>query len=430
MELLECQLDAVSRLSSGKVLYGQVGKGKTATVLRYYVDNEEYRDIYVITTARKRDSGDWEDEAARFGIGTELSCYGRLTVDSWNNIEKYAGVEDGFFVFDEQRVVGNGAWVQAFLKIAKKGNHWVLLSATPGDDWLDYLPVFLANGYYKTKKEFYHRHVKYKHTPWLAYPVIDCFLDEEHLCELRNEVLVEMCMTFEEDSKRVLNWWDVGYDAEKFKVVQKKRWNPYLDQPIVDVAEMYRLMRRVVNEDPSRLEALRELHRIHPRLIVFYNFDYELELLRTLYQETNVFEWNGHRKNKLEDFEDMERWLYLVQYTAGAEAWNCVSTNAMVLWSLNYSYKIFEQVQGRIDRMNTKYTSLFYYILWSNSWIDCQIRNALILKENFNEKKALREMLKSDINEVTQPEETDTWEAEMEAKHGLVSGQFLEVCQI
>lgn len=427
MELYDHQLEVIPKLSSGKVLYGVVGSGKSAAILGYYVEQEEYRDIYVITTARKRDEGDWQDEAARFGIGTDISAYGKLTVDSWNNVGKYTDIKDAFFVLDEQRLVGSGAWVKAFYKIVANGNHWILLSATPGDSWIDYAPVFIANGYFKNKRDFLMKHVVFK--PYMKFPVIDFYFNEEKLEEYRNEVLVEMTYRFKD--KRVLNWWDVGHDAAAFKRVHKDRWNIYEDRPITDVAEMYRLMRQVVNTDPSRMEALLELHKMHPRLIVFYNWNYELEILRELYQTHNVFEYNGHRKHMLGEFEHLDEWIYLVQYTAGAEAWNCISTDAMVMWSLNYSFKIFEQVQGRIDRMNTPFERLYYYVFVSNSWIDQQIKKALVKKETFNEKRALRDSLKElqMVEEVG--DDTDAeWELEMEAKHGISDGKMLEVCEV
>lgn len=439
---MEHQKEAVKKLSSGKVLYGGTGSGKTATALAYYVDNEEFRDIYVITTAKKRDSLDWEAEAAKYGISTDVSVYGRIHIDSWNNISKYEDVDDAFFVFDEQRVVGHGAWVKSFFKITKK-NHWLLLSATPGDTWLDYAPVFIANGYYKNITHFKQRHVRYE--PYLKYPKVKEYLDEETLEKLRNEVLVEM--PFDSHTRRALNWWPVSYDKEAFKRVWKDRWNIYEDRPIKDAGEMYWLMRRVVNSDPSRLEEVKALHRLHPRLIVFYNFNYELEILRELIFEFtgDVYEWNGHVKNHLSEFEDHERWIYLVQYVAGAEAWNCVSTDAMVLYSLTYSYKNFEQAQGRIDRMNTKYNVLHYYIFVSNSVIDRAVKASLDRKESFNERKnvsnlerfemedgfgaqngpVLRENRTSDKSDKTTDEERL-----LAAKYGVDLEAFLETCQI
>jgi hypothetical protein len=389
MELMEHQLDAIELLGSGKILWGGVGSGKSATVLGYYMKKETPRDIYVITTAKKRDSLDWEGEAAKFGIGTDrdATLAGVLIVDSWNNLHKYETVENAFFIFDEQRLVGYGNWVKSFLKVAKK-NHWVLLSATPGDNWLDYAPVFIANGFYKNISDFKFKHVLYE--PFTKFPKVRMYLNETKLELLRNEILVEM--PFIKHTEAMINWFPVGYNLELFKKVYKDRWHVYEDRPIKDVAELFRVMRRVVNSDPSRLEAIRTLMKMHPRLIIFYNFNYELEILRTLSEYIEVFEWNSHQKDPV---PTGDKWIYVIQYIAGAEAWNCTSTNAMILYSLTYSYKNFLQARGRIDRLDTDYLTLYYYIFVSNSGIDRAIKNSLSSKKNFNEKKFAAEMVET-----------------------------------
>lgn len=393
MELMEHQLNAIKQLGPGKILYGGVGSGKSATVLGYYVENEEFRDIIVITTAKKRDSLDWEREAVKFGIGTErdATLYGTITIDSWNNIGSYVDREDCFFIFDEQRVVGHGAWVKAFIRIAKR-NHWVLLSATPGDTWLDYAPVFIANGFYKNITDFKLQHVRY--APFRRFPIIIGYLDERKLEILRNDILVEM--PYVRETERYLNYVPVGYDQELFNKAYKDRWHVYEDRPIKDAAELFRVLRRIVNSDPSRLEMVRKLMMCHPRLIIFYNFNYELDILRTLRDEIPVYEWNGHVKQHNKSFEDEERWIYLVQYVSGAEAWNCTKTDAEILYSLTYSYKNFEQAPGRIDRMNTPYKSLFIYALLSNSFVDRGIKQSLSEKKNFNERKFMDQMIDVD----------------------------------
>lgn len=402
MELRPHQLEAIEKIKSGKILYGGVGSGKTATVLGAYVRYWSPKDLIVITTAKKRDSTDWEAEAIQFGISAyrDLTVHGTITVDSWNNIGKYADVEDAFFVFDEQRVVGTGKWTKEFIKIARK-NDWVLLSATPGDTWLDYAPVFIANGFYKHITDFKLQHVVYE--PWIGFPKVRGYLGERKLQMLRNDVLVEM--PYEKHTTRFLNYIDVSYDEELFKWIYAKRWNPWENRPCKDMAEVWRLLRRVVNSHRSRLERIEDMMGWHPRLIVFYNFDYELDLLRTLQDSRDVFEWNGHVKDPL---PKQEKWLYVVQYVAGAEAWNCTTTEAMSMYSLTYSYKNFEQAQGRIDRMDTPYSSLYYYILVSNSLVDRAIRRALGKKENFNERKFMLEF----------------------DKFGDVEAEFLESCQI
>lgn len=384
IELMEHQQDAIDNLRNGSVLWGGVGSGKSATVLGYYMKKEQPRDIYVITTAKKRDSLDWENEAIKFGISTnpELSLAGTLTVDSWNNVKKYQNIYGAFFIFDEQRVVGHGAWTKSFLKIAKK-NHWVLLSATPGDTWMDYAPILIANGYFKNKREFTEKHVAY--VPFVPYPKVDRYLNTGRLETMRNEVLVEM--PYETKAERKVNWLECGYDLEKFNQVWKRRWNVFEEQPIRDVAELFRLMRKIVNMDPSRLEMVRYLMTLHDRLIVFYNFDYELGLLRSLYDDVTVGEWNGHVKTPV---PKDDKWVYLVQYTAGAEGWNCTEANAMVFYSMTYSYKQFEQAQGRIDRLDTPFEFLYYYVLVTNSVIDNAIKRSLGMKRSFNEVKFMQ----------------------------------------
>lgn len=393
IELMDHQKAAIEHLGNGKILWGGVGSGKSATVLAYYTEKERPRDIYVITTAKKRDSLDWEEEAAKFSIGTETflheeaykNHYGILTVDSWNNIKNYEGIKDAFFVFDEQRVVGYGAWVKSFLKIAK-ANHWVLLSATPGDNWLDYAPVFIANGYYKNITDFKFKHVLYE--PFYKYPKIRGYIGESVLEKRRNEVLVEM--PYMKHTKRVINYLDVGHDQEKCEIVRKRRWNPLIDQPIKDAAEMFRVTKKIVYSDPSRLEMIRKLMTCHPKLIVFYNFNFELEILRTLQDELEVGEWNGHRKDPV---PEGDKWVYLVQYQSGAEGWNCTETDAMVLYSLTYSYKNYVQSMGRIDRLDTPFDILYYYVLVSNIWLDRGVKRALDEKRSFNEREYAKKYL-------------------------------------
>lgn len=373
-------------MTNGCILWGGVGSGKSLTALSYYLEKEPQSDLVIITTAKKRDSLEWEGEAAKLGISRkkEYSRAGSVTVESWNKIGEFTEYEDCFFVFDEQRLVGSGAWVKAFLQIARR-NRWIVLSATPGDTWLDYAPVFIANGFYKNITEFKRRHVVYE--PWSKFPKVRRYLDERVLEDLRNQVLVEM--PYESRAERVVNYLEVEFDKKLFERVFKDRWNPFEERPVKDVAEMFRLMRRVANSDPSRLEMVRKLMTCHPRLIIFYTFNYELDILRELRSEIDVFEWNGHRKDPV---PEGDRWVYLVQYTAGAEGWNCTTTDAMILYSLTYSYKNHHQAMGRIDRLDTPFETLYYYILASNSAIDVGIKQALGRKETFNERKFEVEM--------------------------------------
>lgn len=471
MELRAHQKEALKKLSNGKILRGGVGSGKTAVGIAYYREHEYPRRLIVITTAKKRQSLDWVREAALFGIE-------ELTVDSWNNIAKYKEVKDAFVIYDEQRLVGSGTWVKSFLTLAK-ANRWILLTATPGDNWLDYVPVFVANGFYKNRTEFIREHVVYSY--YSKFPKVARYIGTKKLYQYRQQILVEM--PFERHTTRHSIDIPVTFDKELMDQVVKKRWHVYEQRPLRDVSELFHVMRKVANSNSSRLEVVVSLLETHPRLIVFYNFDYELDILRTLPDLVNqtkrseectsiesiigtiqepqirssatslprkmeeglclptilspapitgpksnlvgspkigmsmkmdvpgntdltlmptytgglkstqssiplrVAEWNGH---KHQEIPSSKSWVYLVQYTAGAEGWNCVETDAMVFYSLPYSYKLFHQAHGRIDRMNTLYKDLYYYTLISDAKIDKLIRESLRVKKSFNEVRNVR----------------------------------------
>lgn len=381
VDLYPHQKKAVGQLKNGSILWGGVGSGKSITAIAYYMSKEAPKDIYVITTAKKRDALDWEAEAVKYGIGTRRgdTVAGVLRVDSWNNIAKYEGVENAFFIFDEQRLVGSGAWTMAFIKIAKK-NKWILLSATPGDTWMDYIPVFVANGFYKNRTAFKREHVVY--SSYTKFPKVERYLNTGRLIRHRNNILVEM--PYVKHTTRYTEHVEVKHDVEKFEKALKQRWHVFEDRPIRDVSELFHVIRKIVNTDRSRLKAIRYLLNEHSKMIIFYNFDYELEILRELNEDTVVAEWNGH---KHEPVPSGKQWVYLVQYMAGSEGWNCVDTNVVVFYSLTYSYKMFHQAHGRIDRLNTSFYELQYYVLISKSMIDQAIMRALKQKKSFNESK-------------------------------------------
>ena len=393
--LKDFQIEAVKKMKNGCILNGGVGSGKSLTSLGYYYlrnggkmsflqgkghsKMKNPKDLYIITTARKRDTKEWEEECAKYLIGTDIYSH-KLTIDSWNNIRKYKEVKDAFFIFDEQRVVGYGAWTKSFLKIAKF-NEWILLSATPGDTWSDYIPVFIANGFYKNKTEFCREHVIYSR--FTFYPKIDGYHHTGKLLKYRKQILIDM--NFKRQTVSHHEDIYVKYDVKTYKKINKERWDIWKDEPIINASGLCYALRRVVNEDQSRQLALLEICEKHPRVIIFYNFNYELDILKKLYYgDCAMAEWNGHQHDPI---PKTDRWVYFVQYTAGAEGWNCIATDTIVFYSQNYSYKIVKQSEGRIDRMNTPYKDLYYYHLKSRSGIDIAISKALREKRNFNEKE-------------------------------------------
>lgn len=395
--LYDYQKDALEQMKIGCILCGGVGSGKSRTSLAFYytlyggtVNTKNYvkmhdpPDLCIITTARKRDTGEWEEELAHFYMSTDsnLDIYNhKVVVDSWNNIGKYTGMKNTFFIFDEQRVVGSGQWVKSFLKITKE-NDWILLSATPGDCWTDYIPVFIANGFYKNRTQFNNEHVIYSR--FSKFPKIDRYLNTQRLVRLRERVLVDM--DFERPTVSHHENVFVEYDKPKYLEICKTRWNLWENKPIETASEFCYLLRKLVNTDLTRSQKVLDICMTRPRVIIFYNFDYELDILMNLPygDDAEVAQWNGHKHQPI---PDGKKWVYLVQYNAGAEGWNCIKTDTVIFYSQNYSYKIMEQAAGRIDRLNTPYKNLFYYHLKSRAGIDLAISRALNSKKAFNERK-------------------------------------------
>lgn len=397
VSLYDHQKKAVEMLRPGSVLCGGVGTGKSRTALAYFYrkickgefarngkpgkEMLEPTPLYIITTARKRDTREWEEECVPFSISSEEGVGPvDIHIDSWNNIKKYVDVKDSFFIFDEQRLVGTGAWVKAFYKIAAN-NKWILLTATPGDTWLDYAPVFIANGFYKNITEFRNKHVIYHR--YAKFPKVVGYFDERRLEYFRKRIVIPM--EFQKNATQHHLWVKVAYPQEQYEFVTKNLWNMYTEEPIKNASELCYTVRKVVNSDHHRFKAVVNILENHPKAILFYNYDYELETLRTSCEVVSIpySEWNGH---KHEAIPEERLWLYLVQYTAGAEGWNCIETDTTIFYSQNYSYRTMAQASGRIDRMNTPFTDLYYYHIFSDAPIDHAIRKCVDKKKDFNEK--------------------------------------------
>lgn len=385
VELFDYQKEALAKLKTGSILWGGTGSGKSLTAIGYYFiqvceNMTKPRDLYIITTAKKRDEHEWEGECGKYGIFTDKKLNpGKigLVIDSWNNVSKYIAVNGAFFIFDEQRVGGSGKWSQSFIKISKK-NDWILLTATPGDTWMDYMSVFIANGFYKNKTEFKNRHVIYEN--WRGFPQIKRYCEERELNRHRNAILVGM--NYRKKTEQHHEKIFVDWNQDLYGYAMHYRWDPIKDIPIAQASTLCYVLRQIVNDDKRRVDAVKDILKQHPKAIIFYNYNYELERLKKGLGDYPFAEWNG---NKHEPIPTGSSWVYLVQYAAGAEGWNCIETDTIIFYSESYSYRAMVQAAGRIDRVNTAYVDLYYYHIVTRSKIDLAIARALSQKKNFNE---------------------------------------------
>ena len=400
------QREALGKMFSGCILNGGTGSGKSRTGIYWYfsnyggkIENKKYTpmrpnppDLYIITTAKKKHDMEWEEELIPFHLypdsKTHITEYygNKVVIDSWNVVKKYVGVKDSVFIFDEDKITGSGAWAKAFLKITKN-NEWIVLSATPGDCWEDYETIFIANGFFRTRTEFRDEHLVYSR--YTSYPDIIGYRNEGRLIRLRNKILINMKF----DRQTVPHHEDIynEYDKYLYKEVMRNRFDPYKNEPIQQAAGLCYVLRRIVNTDESRQVKLLEIFEKHPKLIIFYSFDYERDILLNLSygDDVVVAEYSGHAHEKV---PDSDRWVYLVNYSAGAEGFNCIKTNCIVFYSQTYSYKTLLQATGRIDRLNTPFIDLYYYHFKSYSQIDLAIGRALKDKKQFNEGKFVKSL--------------------------------------
>lgn len=371
IQLTPEQEQAVTKLKTGSILYGGVGSGKTYTSLVYYKEVHSDVPLYVITTAKVRDSHSWEESAANLGIKS-------ITVDSWNNIEKYV-TKNGFFIFDEQKTLTYGKWSRTLIKIARSGKPWIMLSATPGDTWLDYMVVFIANGFYRNPTQFKEQHIVYN--PYVKFPQIKEYINEGILMRHRRDILVPLVV--KRHTRRHFESIYTDFNIALYSKVMTNRFNYLKNRPIKNASELTQLVRRIISSSPGRIRALKEQMAKYPKMIVFYNYDYEKDIIIKAAEQGgyNVAQYNGKVHD---DLPESETWIYAVQYTA-AEGWNATSTNHIVFYSPNYSWKVTEQAQGRIDRLNTKFTDLYYTFLVSHSSIDEAVLKSVAQKKKFNE---------------------------------------------
>lgn len=402
------QIDAARKLKNGNILVGGTGAGKSRTAIAWwymlcgenidtvsgpimYKDVKTLKPLYIITTAKKRNEKDFDNELQPFHVlsGEDGKKMGvTIVVDSWNNIHKYTGVKDSVFIFDEDHLTGSGTWVKSFWKIAAN-NTWIVATATPGDKWIDYYPIFKANGFFKSKREFEERHVIYN--PYKTFPDVLRYIGEGRLNMYRRKIVVEL--EYEHKTEHHDIYVECSYDHITYNNCEKFLFNPYSDDPIESGSGLCYCLRRICNSDVSRLNSVIDIieegeasfHKT--KYIIFYSFNYELDILRrleSLLEGYTIAEYNGQRHDII---PDSDKWVYLVNYGSGAEAWNCITTDTIIFYSQQYSYKTLVQSKGRIDRRNTPFYDLYYFHLRSSSKIDRAIGRALQGKKEFNEKK-------------------------------------------
>lgn len=136
----------------------------------------------------------------------------------------------------------------------------------------------------------------------------------------------------------------------------------------------------------ERYSMIKELlESTNDRMVIFYNFNAELEQLKVICEELDkpISQVNGSVKD-LDNFENIDNTVLLVQYQAGAMGLNLQKANKIIYFSLTESSDLFEQSKKRIHRIGTT-QPCFYYILMCENSVEEDIYKSLLLKQDYND---------------------------------------------
>lgn len=141
--------------------------------------------------------------------------------------------------------------------------------------------------------------------------------------------------------------------------------------------------RQLCNSKDKQQAFIDLINSINDRVVVFYNFDSELDTLKTLVKDRPIAEVNGHT-NTEQIYHDNDNCVLFVQYQAGARGLNLQDGNKIIYYSLTLSSDLFEQSKKRIHRIGTKYPC-FYWILQTKDSVEESIYKSLNRQEDYNE---------------------------------------------
>ena len=146
-------------------------------------------------------------------------------------------------------------------------------------------------------------------------------------------------------------------------------------------------LRKLCGEyNKEKLQAFEDLiSSTQDRLLVFYNFNNELEILKNIAikLEKPISEFNGEVKN-LSNYENEENSVTFIQYQAGSMGLNLQKANKIIYFTLTETSELFEQSKKRIHRIGQEKTCFYYLLICENS-IEESILKSLEIKKDFTD---------------------------------------------
>ena len=345
---------------------------------------EHYTDYAVFDLTNKKDM-------QAFMIYPIYKCIGIINYELAYRREELRQLKDFTMMLDESSMIKNETAKRTKFILSLKPSHTILLSGTPTDGKYEFLYSQLRLlGWKITKTAYYNRYIK---TELRSYggPMFRVVTGYKNVSELKAK-LKEYGAVFAKaeeviklpEKKFIKEYSTVSSDYKKF---MKDRVIKIDDKELTgDSTLSKRLYARMLCSAYSKDKIARLIDLVNStsdRVIIFYNFNTELEVLRKVLFDRPISIVNGQVKD-LKEYENNDNSVTLIQYQAGAMGLNLQKANRIIYFSLPERSELFEQSKARICRIGQE-KQCYYHIMMCHKSVEEKIYECLLMRKDYTD---------------------------------------------
>lgn len=345
---------------------------------------EHYTDYAVFDLTNKKDM-------QAFMIYPIYKCIGIINYELAYRREELRKLKDFTMMLDESSMIKNETAKRTKFILSLNPSHTILLSGTPTDGKYEFLYSQLRLlGWKITKTAYYNRYIK---TELRSYggPMFRVVTGYKNVSELKAK-LKECGAVFAKaeeviklpEKKFIKEYSTVSSDYKKF---MKDRVIKIDDKELTgDSTLSKRLYARMLCSAYSKDKISRLIDLVNStsdRVIIFYNFNTELEALRKVLFDRPISIVNGQAKN-LKAYENNDNSVTLIQYQAGAMGLNLQKANRIIYFSLPERSELFEQSKARICRIGQE-KQCYYHIMMCRKSVEEKIYECLLMRKDYTD---------------------------------------------
>ena len=345
---------------------------------------EHYTDYAVFDLTNKKDM-------QTFITYPIYKCIGIINYELAYRREELRKLKDFTMMLDESSMIKNETAKRTKFILSLKPSHTILLSGTPTDGKYEFLYSQLRLlGWKITKTAYYNRYIK---TELRSYggPMFRVVTGYKNVSELKAK-LKEYGAVFAKaeeviklpEKTFIKEYSTVSSDYKKF---MKDRIIKIDDKELTgDSTLSKRLYARMLCSAYSKDKISRLIDLVNStsdRVIIFYNFNTELEALRKVLFDRPISIVNGQIKD-LKAYENNDNSVTLIQYQAGAMGLNLQKANRIIYFSLPERSELFEQSKARICRIGQE-KQCYYHIMMCHKSVEEKIYECLLMRKDYTD---------------------------------------------